>query len=155
MAGAGFRGFLNRNDWYVSLIISFFGAIGVLIWATNDSLRTLYPIGLDGAADSTKQSSVADWGISIYVAGFGVLLGLVGSLTLRQATSVGSAKKKCPDCAEAVLADARVCKHCGYHFAIRPTMRRNAAGCGASSANTFKTFGQTQSSFRARNVAPK
>jgi hypothetical protein len=25
--------------------------------------------------------------------------------------------KKCPDCAETVLADARVCKHCGYRFA--------------------------------------
>jgi len=28
-----------------------------------------------------------------------------------------SATKKCPDCAETVLADARVCKHCGYRFA--------------------------------------
>jgi hypothetical protein len=25
-------------------------------------------------------------------------------------------KKQCPDCAETVLADARVCKHCGYRF---------------------------------------
>jgi hypothetical protein len=28
-----------------------------------------------------------------------------------------NATKKCPDCAETVLADARVCKHCGYRFA--------------------------------------
>ncbi len=27
------------------------------------------------------------------------------------------ATKVCPDCAETVLADARVCKHCGYRFA--------------------------------------
>jgi ribosomal protein S27E len=26
------------------------------------------------------------------------------------------ATKKCPDCAETVLSDARVCKHCGYRF---------------------------------------
>lgn len=26
-------------------------------------------------------------------------------------------EKKCPDCAETVLADAKVCKHCGYRFA--------------------------------------
>lgn len=25
-------------------------------------------------------------------------------------------EKTCPDCAESVLADARVCKHCGYRF---------------------------------------
>jgi ribosomal protein L32 len=28
-----------------------------------------------------------------------------------------SGAKKCPDCAETVLANARVCKHCGYRFA--------------------------------------
>ena len=27
------------------------------------------------------------------------------------------AHKKCPDCAELVLVEARVCKHCGYRFA--------------------------------------
>src|SRR4051812_19221764 len=30
------------------------------------------------------------------------------------------ATKPCPDCAETVLADARVCKHCGYRFAPIP-----------------------------------
>jgi Uncharacterised protein family UPF0547/Protein of unknown function (DUF2510) len=29
----------------------------------------------------------------------------------------GAATKKCPDCAETVLADAKVCKRCGYRFA--------------------------------------
>jgi Uncharacterised protein family UPF0547 len=28
-----------------------------------------------------------------------------------------AATKKCPDCAESILADANVCKHCGYRFA--------------------------------------
>jgi ribosomal protein L37AE/L43A len=27
--------------------------------------------------------------------------------------------KKCPDCAETILADANVCKHCGYRFAAK------------------------------------
>jgi Uncharacterised protein family UPF0547 len=27
--------------------------------------------------------------------------------------------KRCPDCAERVRADARVCRHCGYRFAPR------------------------------------
>lgn len=30
--------------------------------------------------------------------------------------SWGSAKKTCPDCAERVLSDARVCRYCGYRF---------------------------------------
>jgi hypothetical protein len=30
---------------------------------------------------------------------------------------LASDTKRCPDCAEAVLAEARVCKHCGYRFA--------------------------------------
>lgn len=34
-----------------------------------------------------------------------------------QASPVSSsAHKKCPDCAEFVLSEARVCKHCGYKF---------------------------------------
>jgi hypothetical protein len=55
-------------------------------------------------------------------------VGVEGSLILVQDTNrapdnplvapqADSATKKCPDCAEAVLADARVCKHCGYRFA--------------------------------------
>ena len=28
----------------------------------------------------------------------------------------GQAQKKCPDCAEFVRMEARVCKHCGYRF---------------------------------------
>jgi predicted Zn finger-like uncharacterized protein len=117
LAGAAFRGFLNRKDWYNPLIISVVGVIGIVIWAQNNGLRTLYPVGADGAADATQNGTIADWGISIYVAGFGVLLGIVGSLTLRQATDSGT-KKNCPDCAETVLADAQVCKHCGFRFPI-------------------------------------
>jgi hypothetical protein len=33
-----------------------------------------------------------------------------------EAASQGEPTKKCPDCAETVLAEARVCKHCGYRF---------------------------------------
>jgi hypothetical protein len=28
--------------------------------------------------------------------------------------------KQCPDCAETVLAEAHVCKHCGYRFDEAP-----------------------------------
>ena len=29
---------------------------------------------------------------------------------------VDGVRKKCPDCAEAVHVEARVCKHCGFRF---------------------------------------
>ena len=31
-------------------------------------------------------------------------------------------QKKCPDCAEFVRMEARVCKHCGYRFDAAPPM---------------------------------
>ena len=61
--------------------------------------------------------------------GRGVAVALIGSLMLSQtgkgrlpeaadgAASVEAQTKKCPDCAETILADAKVCKHCGYRFA--------------------------------------
>jgi hypothetical protein len=36
------------------------------------------------------------------------------------AAAPSSATKKCPDCAEAILADARICRFCRYEFAPRP-----------------------------------
>jgi hypothetical protein len=40
----------------------------------------------------------------------------------RRDSSVAThAQKKCPDCAEHVRAEARVCKHCGYRFDVEPT----------------------------------
>jgi hypothetical protein len=33
------------------------------------------------------------------------------------AASPTTTLKRCPDCAETILADARVCKHCGFRFA--------------------------------------
>ena len=31
--------------------------------------------------------------------------------------------KKCPDCAESILVEARVCKHCGYKFSSENAKR--------------------------------
>jgi hypothetical protein len=102
--------------------------------ANDKDVRTLYPVGPDGNPITTQPGMVANLGIAIYVAGAGVAAAFIGSVMLlrsakreldasdddlvdrwasqsRQATT-----KKCPDCAETVLADARVCKHCGYRF---------------------------------------
>ena len=39
------------------------------------------------------------------------------SATPPSVATVGVTHKKCPDCAELVLIEARVCKHCGHRFA--------------------------------------
>jgi hypothetical protein len=36
--------------------------------------------------------------------------------------------KQCPDCAERVLAEARVCRFCGYRFAPPPARARGGSG---------------------------
>jgi hypothetical protein len=108
-------------------------AAGLIVFYANDKdLRTLYPVGPDGNPITTQPGMVANLGIAIYVAGAGVAAALIGSVILGQSArqrvpdvpaapalteAAPKPTKKCPDCAETVLADARVCKHCGYRFA--------------------------------------
>jgi hypothetical protein len=111
----------------VPVVLCVIAAVLIALTANDDSIRTLYPIGLDGAPDTTKAGTVGTLGIAVYVAGAGVAAALIGSLMLRQSkqlhtpdavdTRTHQPSKKCPDCAETVLADAKVCKHCAYRFA--------------------------------------
>jgi hypothetical protein len=106
----------------------FFTIIGVVILigiASDKSLRTLYPLNSEGQPNASAEGTVASLGAAVYVAGVGLALALAGSWMARQPAVVPSrqesnadalATKVCPDCAESVLADARVCKHCGFRF---------------------------------------
>lgn len=49
-----------------------------------------------------------------------IFVAIVGRGNGNPASLPSQAQKKCPDCAEFVLAEARVCKHCGYRFAVEP-----------------------------------
>jgi hypothetical protein len=48
----------------------------------------------------------------------GAVFGVFALIVIACLSSVGDedALKRCPDCAEAVQPQARVCKHCGYRF---------------------------------------
>lgn len=46
---------------------------------------------------------------------------LIGASALRDAwEKQRGPQKRCPDCAEPVAMEARVCKHCGYRFPPDP-----------------------------------
>lgn len=68
-------------------------------------------------------------GGAVGVARYGGTIVLVGSLVMaplilyaRYEVAQGS-QKPCPDCAETVKRDARVCRHCGYRWAPTPDER--------------------------------
>ena len=123
--------FVGVAAWVIAVII-----VGKI--ATDDNVRTLYPVGTDGTIETAGIHATAPLGIAVYVAGFGLALALAG--ILMRVTAIQSretedllaawdaedeaeaekekadTEKQCPDCAETILRAAKVCKHCGYRF---------------------------------------
>lgn len=147
IAASGFRASqTGGNLWRLPALICVFAAWRVVSWGTDNDMRTLYPIGPNGTPNTSQPGVVASLGIALYVAGVGVALALIGSVMLRQTEQSGDAEdplvaaweqerktKKCPDCAETILAEAKVCKHCGNRFAPAP---QDAAAAPAASIRT-------------------
>jgi hypothetical protein len=129
IAAAGFRASQKPEEWIAPVVVCVVAGGRVIFWFLDKSLRTLYPIGADGTPDTSQPGTVAALGIALYVAGAGVAIALVGSLMLCDSGTDGlptQAQKKCPDCAETILADARMCKH------LRIPLRRQRAQRGAA-----------------------
>lgn len=124
IAGAVYRSWrLGRRGWAVMVLAALAIAIAVYDGTSRESL-TLYRIDRNGEPDILGGSEKAKPGVGIYLAGAGGVLALIGGLRMRRDSEVqiapdrrSAATKTCPDCAETVLAQARVCKHCGYRFA--------------------------------------
>ena len=117
------------------LVLGLLAIAFVIYVATDKSVRTIYPQLLNGAPDTSQPGTVAGVGIGVYVAAIGaglvLLASLFGSIPIAAANAVAPPSlaesrsypppsveptKKCPDCAETILRDAHVCKHCGYRF---------------------------------------
>ena len=114
IAASGYR--VSQGRWTARWIpIALCVSTAVLIGLNATDIRTLYPVGPHGNPITTQPGIVANPGIAIYVAGAGVAAAFIGSAMLLRSRQART--KKCPDCAETVLADANVCKHCGYRFA--------------------------------------
>jgi hypothetical protein len=101
------------------IILSIIASAIVVHFGTDTTLRTLYPIGSNGEAQEGSNGTVVPLGIAIYIAGAGASLAFIGGLVMwgsKEITAPAPAEeptKRCPDCAETILAAARVCKHCG------------------------------------------
>lgn len=111
----------KRNETTSVLVLGLIAAVLVIYVAQDASLRTLYPIGTSGEPETSAAGTVVPLGIAIYVASAGVLLALLGGWTMRTtAASVPAvepeATTRCPECAETVLAAARVCRYCGHRL---------------------------------------
>ncbi len=77
--------------------------------------------GAVGGVILTKQNRVVTgWLLGLLLGPLGWLIALVMAdkkrAAIRQKTISRKRKKKCPDCAELVLAEARKCRFCGYEF---------------------------------------
>jgi hypothetical protein len=112
---------LKRRVWWV-MILSLGAAYTAIRYGTDTSTRTLYPLGINGEAQPAT-GTVVPLAVAVYVTGAGAALSFVGGWIMwRSKETVQPARveptKRCPDCAEEVLAAARVCKHCGARFDV-------------------------------------
>jgi multidrug transporter EmrE-like cation transporter len=73
--------FHKPEQWVLPILASLLA--GVLLFATASSkdLRTLYPVR-NGVIDTSQPGTVADLGIGVFVAGFGVVATHIGSVML-------------------------------------------------------------------------
>ncbi len=112
----------RRRKTAAVLVLAAIGIAAAVYEGTGDRVRlsSLNP----GAASvlGVQATEKASPGTGVYAVGAGSGLAALGGLLLA-GIAFGEARglptrntKQCPDCAETVLADARVCKHCGFRF---------------------------------------
>jgi Uncharacterised protein family UPF0547 len=112
----------HKRTWVV-LILALIAAALAIYEGTGDRVELSSVGGAGLSLDQALQTEHANPGLGIWAAGAGAVLAGLGGVLLAgrrfgAASDVPERRlKKCPDCAETVLADANVCKHCGYRFA--------------------------------------
>jgi hypothetical protein len=110
-------------------------ALGYAIWVGLDE-QSMTLCSLEPATFGSE-CEVADPGLGVYAAGVGAILMIAGGLQLRssdqrdeplfgprerpaEARPERPQLKSCPDCAEDVQAEARVCRFCTFRFPTCP-----------------------------------
>ncbi len=91
----------NPERWWLPLMLCIIAGTLLFITANDKSIRTLYPVGIDGQPDTTQPGVVASLGIGIYLAGVAVATALIGSIMLRPADTSISDSDETGSAAEA------------------------------------------------------
>jgi hypothetical protein len=126
LAGATYR---SRSGGKRSIAPFVCGAVLLVVAlyeGTSADALTLSRLSLTG--DPVGEGVKGTPAVGIYMVGVAGALGLIGAWRMwrdsPEAASVASAEptKRCPDCAETILAAANVCKHCGRRIDVATTV---------------------------------
>lgn len=112
----------GRKSW--AIFIASAWLIGAAIYDGTGSRIALGHTDQNGSFTRVDSSA----GVGIDAVALGGFLGLVGGFVMRKsplaapappmvAAATHEPTKRCPDCAETVLAAANVCRYCGHRFA--------------------------------------
>jgi uncharacterized protein UPF0547 len=119
-AAATYRTYQQQSKTWSVLVL---GVLGIAVAVFNGTGERLELVSVSDSSLFDSIRETASPGVGIYAAGAGSLLvAYGGALLVGWGIWPGGSQlparhtKRCPDCAETVLADARVCKHCGYQF---------------------------------------
>lgn len=126
-AALSYRAFKLKHKSWAPIICGLWAAGMAIHMGKSGSLLQVCPVDNSFYLGCEKAGA----GLGIYAAGLGGVLVAVGGFYLRSAKPVSEgvaasseapsdegmkATKTCPECAETVLAAAKVCKHCSYRF---------------------------------------
>jgi len=119
IAGAAYRAYRDRTNTWAVLVLGLV-IVGFAVYAGSGERLELESAG---SVFGEQVADTASPGIGIYAAGaagaIAIFAGwsLAGKSGTAFETETAQRTKICPECAETVLSEARICKHCGYRFA--------------------------------------